>query len=267
MKIVAKNAFAACAAFAVTMMVGPLVLPEITVGKIDHKPGAQDFVHGAPENPSEAWTLAAGGRIYDNWPVALDREAPEATNPAYPASGSQEGAGTWRCKECHGWDYRGKDGVYSKGSHFTGIAGIRGAAGKPVEQVVQTLRDDNHPYTTAMITDEEMARVAAFVSRGQVDMSGFIDTAARKMNAGDADRGRGIFQTVCAACHGFNGRLLDWGDGEEHNYVGTEAVDVPDEVMHKVLNAHPGVQMVNLRAFPLQDAIDVMAYAATLPTE
>ena len=57
------------------------------------------------------------------------------------------------------------------------------------------------------------------------------------------------------------------GDGDEHNYVGTEAVDVPDEVVHKVLNAHPGVQMINLRAFPLQNTIDVMAYAATLPTK
>jgi hypothetical protein len=49
--------------------------------------------------------------------------------------------------------------------------------------------------------------------------------------------------------------------------VGTEAVGVPDEVVNKVLNAHPAVQMINLRAFPLQNTIDVMAYAATLPTK
>ena len=30
-------------------------------------------------------------------------------------------------------------------------------------------------------------------------------------------------------------------------------------------SAHPGVQMVNLRAFDLDDAINVLAYAATLP--
>lgn len=54
--------------------------------------------------------------------------------------------------------------------------------------------------------------------------------------------------------------------GDENKFVGTEAVNVPDEVMHKVLSVHPGVQMVNLRAFPYQDAIDLMSYAATLPT-
>jgi hypothetical protein len=56
------------------------------------------------------------------------------------------------------------------------------------------------------------------------------------------------------------------GDGG-HNYVGTEAVEVPDEVMNKILNSHTGVQMINLRTFPLSDAIDVIADAATLPLE
>ena len=64
-----------------------------------------------------------------------------------------------------------------------------------------------------------------------------------------------------------DGRLLDWGAKGEHNYVGTEGRDVPDEVMHKILSAHTGVQMINLRAFPLENAIDVLAYAATLPIE
>lgn len=235
----------------------------------DHRPEAQDFVHGAPENPSEAWIIAAGGRIYDNWWAALDREEPQVTNPAYPVAvnDKQTGSVTWRCKECHGWDYLGADGLYSKGSHYTGIKGINGAAGRPVEEIMAILRDANHPYTQEMIRDDEMARVAAFVSRGQVDMRTFIDYSTRKVNAGDVDRGRAIFQTICAACHGFDGRMLDWGEGGAHNYVGTEASSLPDEVFNKIYNAHPGVAMINLRAFPLEDAIAVLAYAATLPVD
>ncbi len=231
----------------------------------EHKLEAQEVIHGAPEIPAESWLRAAGGRIYDNWWEALDREEPKSVNPAYPKTGKQDGSGTWRCKECHGWDYRGKDGIYAKGSHYTGIKGIQDAQGKPVEEIAAILRDKNHPYTNEMISDDEMARVATFVSRGQVDMSKFIDLTTRKMIAGNPERGREIFQTVCAACHGFDGRLLDWGEGGEHNYVGTEAASLPDEVMNKILNSHPGVQMVNLRAFPVQDAVDVLAYAATLP--
>lgn len=232
-----------------------------------HDPRAQDVVHGAPSEPSETWMIAAGGRLYDNWWEALDRPEPTTTNPAYPKTGKQTGAVTWRCKECHGWDYKGKDGIYRKGSHYTGIKGIDGAIGRPVEEIERILRDANHPYTRAMIRDDEMRRVALFVSKGQVDMSRWIDLETRKVKAGDIERGKAIFQTICATCHGFDGKLLDWGENGEHAYVGTDAAELPDEVLNKILNSHPGVQMVNLRAFPVEDAAAVLAYAATLPTE
>lgn len=231
----------------------------------DFKVEAEGFVHRAPLVPSEPWTLAAGGRIYDNWWTALGRDEPVDTNPAYPAAGEQEGSVTWRCKECHGWDYAGVNGVYASGSRFTGISGIRDSFGAPIESIMVTLRNANHPYTSEMITDAELARVATFVSRGQIDMSSFIDAPTRTLTAGNVDRGRGIFQTVCAACHGFDGRMINWGDPGEFNFVGTEASELPDEVMHKIRNQHPGVQMVNMSAFPIQYSIDVLAYAATLP--
>ncbi len=236
-----------------------------------HSEEAQEFIHGSPIVESEAWLLAAGGRIYDKWWEALDRDEPEGTNPAYPTdvNGKQEGSGTWRCKECHAWDYRGDEGIYSSGSHYSGISGIDGAVGQPVELISRMLRDENHPYTEDMITDDEMLRVAAFVSRGQVDMRTFVNADTRTLLAGvgNTDRGREIFQTTCAACHGFDGAAMDWGDDDGPSYVGTEAVGLPDEVFHKIFNAHPGVAMINLRAFSLQDSIDTLSYAATLPIE
>lgn len=235
--------------------------------EMPHAEEAQDFVHGRPEKPSEAWIIAAGGRIYDNWWDALDKPEPIYTHPAYPATGVDKGSASWRCKTCHGWDYLGKDGIYSRGSHHTGIEGIDGAIGKPVEEIVALLRAPLHGYNDEMLSDDEIGRVAAFVSRGQIDMRSFIAIPERKLIAGDPAKGAGVFQTVCAACHGFDGKLLDWGEGEGHNYVGTEAAELPDEVMNKILNAHPGVAMVNLRAFPVEVAIDLLAYAATLPTE
>lgn len=104
--------------------------PVTSVAPQEHGPQQQVFVHGAPQVQSLEWTIAAGGRIYDNWWEALDREEPEGTNPAYPASGKQEGPATWRCKECHGWDYQGADGIYRQGSHFTGIKGVMGVAAR-----------------------------------------------------------------------------------------------------------------------------------------
>jgi len=240
---------------------------QVSVEPQEHGPHQQDFVHGAPQVESLAWTLAAGGRIYDNWWIALDRDEPDGTNPVYEATdGVQSGSGTWRCKECHGWDYLGAEGVYRQGSHFSGVPGVLQVSGQPVELLMRTLRDDNHPYTTAMIPDDEMMRLATFLSEGLVDMRPFIDLEARRVSAGDVTRGREIFQTVCAACHGFDGRAMDWGSGDEHNFVGTEAAELPDEVYNKISNAHPGAAMVNMRAFSVEDRVNLLAYIATLPT-
>jgi mono/diheme cytochrome c family protein len=230
----------------------------------------QKFVSGAPSSESPSWTLAAGGRIYDTWWDALDRTKPKETNPAYPKTGTRSGANTWRCVECHGWDYKGKDGVNGRGQpmgeRYTGIVGIRAARKMSTAAIVQKMRAPPHNYSSAMITDEEMRRLAAFVRSGQHDADRHIDRATGRVR-GNIERGKAIFQTVCAACHGFDGRALNWGSAREPGYIGTEAKKLPWEVLHKIRNSHPGAAMVNLRALSLEDAVATLAYAQTLPSE
>jgi thiosulfate dehydrogenase len=231
---------------------------------LSHRPDQQDFVHGSPDRPSKSWMLAAGGRIYDNWWDALDRKKPDGTNPSYPSTGKRQGATTWRCVECHGWDYKGKDGLFSSGERYTGVMGIRGARSMSVAQITKMMRRAPHNYTPEMIRDDELGRLALFVREGQHDADLHIDRKTAKAK-GDAARGAAVFQTVCAACHGFDGRLLNWGTKDEPAFVGTEARKFPAEVLHKIRNSHPGAAMVSLRAFPLADAVDVLAYAQSLP--
>lgn len=225
-----------------------------------------DFIHNAPPEPTEAWLRAAGGRIYDNWWEALDRKKPEGTHPAYPKVGKRTSSNTWRCVECHGWDYRGKDGLYGSGERYTGIKGIRRAAGQNLNRIMAMLRAEPHNYNRDMISDEELRRLAIFVSRGQDNADRFIDTKAGRVK-GNAMRGASLFQTTCAACHAFDGRALNWGTTEKPAYIGTEANDAPHEVLHKIRNGHPGVAMINLRAFPLKDAVDILTFSQTLPAK
>lgn len=84
---------------------------------------------------------------------------------------------------------------------------------------------------------------------------------------GDINRGRAIYQTTCAACHGFDGKLLNWGTSEEPAYLGTDANKFPWEILHKIRNSHPGAIMISLRALPLSESAAVLAYARTLPTK
>ncbi|MHC5005427.1 MAG: hypothetical protein ACYTJ0_20185, partial [Planctomycetota bacterium] len=63
-----------------------------------------------------------GGLMYDKWWTVAGVAEPVGTHPLYPVDGPQTGSSTFRCKECHGWDYKGADGAYGKGSsHYTGI--------------------------------------------------------------------------------------------------------------------------------------------------
>ncbi len=210
---------------------------------------------------TEAYKLSQGGKLYDNWFSTLMVAAPSDTHVSYPADAKKSGKDTWRCKECHGWDYKGAAGAYSSGSHFSGIKGVSGVAGKSVASISAIIRNDAHGITAAMIPDADLANLALFLSKGMVDPTPYI---VDKVAKGDKVRGAGIFETVCSACHGLDGRLINFG-GDKIEVVGTVAAGNPWEMLHKVLNGQPGTPMPAMRALALQDALDVLAYTQTLP--
>lgn len=192
-----------------------------------------------PSDETDIFSIARGGVLYDNWYGVLERDAPANTHPSYPASGKQKGGSTWRCKECHGWDYKGAEGAYSKGSHFTGIKGVRGAEGKDPTELAAIIRNKTHAYTTEMMSDKAILRLALFLSKGQIDMDNYIDRATRKAK-GDAQRGARFYQTICAICHGFDGKQINFKDEKEPEFIGTVAQANPWETLHKIRNGQPG---------------------------
>ncbi len=259
------------AAIAALVGIGFISLGARADEKRDHDNGAQgedyhrDFIYGVPGKPSEAWQLARGGRLYDNWYATLGQDAPEATHPLWPASNAKKkGAATWRCKSCHGWDYKGAAGAYGKGSYKTGIKGLAHLRGTDPADIVPRFSDKAHRFADVLPKDD-LGRLALFVSKGLHDADPVIDRDSKAVKGNEA-RGQGIFQTICAACHGFDGKALNWGDEKKPAFVATEANANPWEVLHKIRNGHPGFEMIALRAFALQDAVDVLAYAKTLPT-
>lgn len=215
---------------------------------------------------TEVFAISRGGQIYDNWMSALEADRPKQTHPSYPKAGKQKGAGTWRCKECHGWDYRGKDGAYSKGSHFSGIKGIRAYEGKQAVDVVKIIRNETHKYTEAMISASAARKLGLFVTKGQIDMDKYIDRQTKKAK-GDIDHGARLYQTVCSICHGFDGKAINFKEPPKIEYIGTVAQANPWETLHKVRHGQPGVPMVATIALSIQDQLDIVAYAQTLPAK
>jgi len=224
-------------------------------------------VFGDEDMPaSEFWQTLRGGLLYDNWAKVMYQEPPKATHPAYPETGRKKGGATWRCKECHGWDYRGVDGAYGKGPHFTGIKGIRRMDGTPVDKIVRIIRDDTHRYSKDMLPDRAARHLALFVSRGQVDMPRYIDYATN-VARGDKERGARFYQSICAVCHGFDGKRINFKTADNPEYIGTVAQQNPQETLHKTRNGQPGVPMVALGVLDIQDIVDIVAYTQTLPAK
>ncbi|GAB4559683.1 MAG: hypothetical protein Tsb0017_16070 [Geothermobacteraceae bacterium] len=146
-----------------------------------------------------------GGLLYDKW--FAGREKPRTNHPLYPATGKKKGAATWRCKECHGWDYIGSRGRYAKGSHFTGIKGTYQVAGKPVSEIESMLKNGKHDFSRVLSNDDIRA-LATFLSEGQIDIVKFVGSDNRAL--GEADGGKPLYEENCASCHGTDGGQLDF---------------------------------------------------------
>jgi thiosulfate dehydrogenase len=132
-----------------------------------------------------------------NFGVLIDEKQ---KHPSYPATGKAKGEATWRCKECHGWDYKGSSGTYSKGKHYTGIKGIQGYIGKDPEKIMEILKDDTHALRN-ILKNDALEALSLFVAYGQIDMDIYIDRSSKKSN-GDAINGGRYFYSTCKRCHG-----------------------------------------------------------------
>jgi len=223
-------------------------------------------VNTGPKVPTNIWAISRGGQLYDKWWAVIEADEPETTHPAYPANGKKSGSTTWRCKECHGWDYKGVDGAYSKGSHRSGIKGVRVMADVDPETIHEVLMDGTHGYSEEMMSHSAMRKIALFVSLGQIDMDRYIDRATKQAH-GDLQRGAQFFQTICANCHGFDGKEINFRSDDDPEYVGTVAANNPWEALHKIRFGQPGVGMVSLSVLSIQEQVDILAYSQTLPTK
>jgi len=214
-----------------------------------------------PAQAEEESAMARGGKLYDKWYKVIDVDAPKKSHSAYPADKkyAKKAKDNWRCKECHGWDYKGVNGAYASGKHSTGIKGIDGMKGADLSKIIAVLKDSTHGYAGKM-EDQDFQDLALFVSKGQVDMSKYIDYATKSAKGGNADQGAAYFNTICANCHRKDGsRPKDMGKS-----LGSQMGN-PQEVMHKILNGHPGEKMPALRAMDRQVIVDLLTHIKTLP--
>ncbi len=203
--------------------------------------------------------IARGGRLYDNWITVLKSDAPKDNHPAWPAANTNKtGAVTWRCKSCHGWDYKGRDGAYATGSYKTGIAGITNFSNAELGRVVAIMGDKTHGLGEKL-KEQDLQDLALFVSKGQIDLDGMIERANKKPK-GDVAKGEIYYNTICAGCHAKDGTMPT----DMPESLGKLANDNPWEATHKIFNGQPAEAMPAMRALDGHITADLLAYVATL---
>lgn len=214
----------------------------------------------SPSFAVDEGSVARGGRLYDKWYKETNQEAPKESHPLYPkeAGYADKPDTNWRCKECHGWDGMGADGAYSSGKHATGIKGINGMQGGDPAAVVALLTAPAHGFG-GLLAEADLNDLANFVVYGGYGYDAYVSDGKI---VGDPEKGGQVYRTVCANCHGADGKL------PKEMPPLASLVGNPWEVLHKVLNGQPHEVMPALRAFDHQVAADVIAYiGAELPAE
>ena len=231
-----------------------------------------EILEGLEDVQAKNAEIAAGGSLYDKWWVAAhDAEEPTEDHALWDtqSTNTRSGPDTWRCKECHAWDYMGPEGAYSSSSsHYTGFTGLLDASSHSVAEVIDILNgggNAEHDFSTVM-DDHEIENLAVFIADGGViDVTPYINSD-KTINGADLHNGETLFNDACALCHGVDGRTIEFHEGE---YMGTLANDNPQETLHKIRFGNPGTPMPSSVAsgWSLQDSVDVLAYAQTLPEE
>jgi mono/diheme cytochrome c family protein len=242
------------------ILMGGLVLL-ITSGALAQveKPPEQDIIRGA--------------QLYDKWFAVLGVDPPAGNMPIWDrqSTNTRSGADTWRCSECHGWDYRGAQGAYSSGSHYTGFPDVMTLAQDlEIEDIVSHLgggKDPAHDLST-YLDETALTQVAQFLKYGAIDDTQYINPVSLRVLDADVNHGEALYQSTCSECHGVDGKKINFHTEGITESLGNLANRDPWRFLHRTRFGTAGTNMpvgVSLGWTPA-DGRDILAFSQTLPT-
>jgi hypothetical protein len=237
--------------------------------------------NGIPDLCEVDGDLIRGGRMYDRWWSEVAVSEPTSDHPLWVyrpdnQTNTATGSATWRCVECHGWDYKGVDGQYASGPHRTGIPGILGTT-TPVPALFDLLKEppnngggpgvnNGHDYGS-VLTDQQINDVLAFALTGALDTDPYVVPTTGEFD-GDPVAGQTRYTTggsisQCVNCHGSDGTAINFGTEQDPEYLGTAALYEPWRFLHRTRMGFPGTPMLGWLANggTTQGAADIGRYA------
>jgi mono/diheme cytochrome c family protein len=228
----------------------------------------------AQSEPPSDQVIVTGARLYDKWFAELGIPAPDGDMPIWSRQGTntRSGADTWRCSECHGWDYMGVQGAYSSGSHLTGFPNVLVLAqSMSIDEIVDHLmgsKDNAHDFS-AYIDQENLSAVANFLKYGVINDQDYIDPISLQVINGNIENGKTFFENNCVDCHGTDGETIVFRTEGYSEFLGSVAQRDPWRFLHRTRFGVAGTDMPVgfLMGWTPNDGRDILAYAQTLPSQ
>lgn len=207
----------------------------------------------------EVADIKLGGQLYDNW-LKIKRTSMNNNHPLYPFKEMNRTNDTWRCKECHGWDYLGEN---------NGIKGVYHVRNKTAEEVFASITNESnsHNFTKFMrLSVSDVWSLVKFIREGLIDIRPMVGSYGTI--EGNIENGRLLYTRHCIDCHGADGNKIYSREKREGTHgIGWEANADPGETLHKIRWGHPGsimpsaIKDINLLD---RDTIDILSYCQTL---
>jgi thiosulfate dehydrogenase len=227
------------------------------------------------EKLTEEMLISRGGQLYDNWlKTNTDVIKPQDDHSLWKLQNTnkRKGYATYRCKECHGWDYKGKEGAYGKGSHYTGFQGVYGSSQnlsiEELKDVMKGSKNKEHDFSR-YLSEEDISDLSLFLKKGVIDLTTLINTGGFPAG-GDIKAGQDFYARNCMLeCHGKDGTAINFKSKGKPEFIGTVANKNPWELIHKVRAGQPGTRMSSgiINKWSYNDLLNVLSYARTLSKE
>ena len=227
--------------------------------------------------PDELYTddmrISRGGQLYDDWwRTKVDIDKPTRDHPLWKeqSANKRKGYSTYRCKECHGWDYKGKGGAYRHGSHYTGFDGVYAASNNmsvsELEAVLRGSTNKDHDFSE-YLNDGDIYDLSLFMKRGVIDLAEYVNSYGSVVGGSERSGGHFFMNNCMIECHGRTGQMINFGDENDPEFVSTIAKKNPWEFIHKVRSGQPGTRMRSgiILKWSDDDIRNLLAYTRILP--
>lgn len=229
------------------------------------------------QEPTEGDPLK-GGRLYAAWDIVLGVELPIESHQLWVYE-DELTPSSWRCVNCHDWDYQGKrirvfeeeevDGDLSVGDpvelEYPSLLSMFADSEEDIIKWLDGTNSRDHDFSR-YLSPEAMLDLSAFLSAGVIAPNLVADPNSGVVS-GSSALGEDLYKQGCRECHGPEGAKINFGTISQPWFLGNVGASNPWRAAHIVRFGHTKGEFDSTGnlGWSFNQQIDLLAYLQILP--